>query len=67
MIREVMLLGVFLFAVCLTCWLIAPSVLGSFGKAQPFTMRVEALAFMVLPVVLFVVIGVFVFKSRSGS
>jgi hypothetical protein len=66
-IREVMFLGIFLFAVCLTCWLIAPGVLGNFSTAQSFTMRVEGAVFMILPLVLFFLIGVFVFKARSGQ
>jgi bacteriorhodopsin len=67
MIRELTVLALFLFTVCVVCWLVAPSVLGSFSASQSFTMRSEGVAFMVLPLVLFVIIGAVIFKSRSGD
>jgi len=68
MIRLIVLLGVFLFVVCLTCWLIVPRILGSFdstAKSIPFSFM--QVVMVILPLFLFALIGFVVLKARSES
>jgi len=68
MIRELSVLAIFLFIVCVACWLILPAVFGSFKlDAAPF--QIGSIAVMCLPLLLFFILGCVGFlmlKARSA-
>ena len=68
MIRELSVFAIFLFMVCVACWLILPAVFGSF-KLDAAPLHIGSIAIMCLPVLLFFIIGFAGFlmvKVRSG-
>ncbi len=67
MIRELVILSVFLFVICLVCWLIAPSILGRFNTSNPAPLTVAQIVMVSLPLILFVLIVLIVLKARSGD